>query len=184
MVSKKVLILSGDAVEALEIYYPYYRCLEEGFEVTIASPTVKKLQTVCHDFTGEMETYVEKPAYGIDAHVSFGDVNPSKYDGLIIPGGRSPEYIRLNEHVPGLVRHFFDENKPVGAICHAAQVLSVIPDVMKGREYTAYPACEPDVTACGATYINEQLHTSRNLVSGQAWPDLPGFMREFIGLLR
>jgi len=181
--SKKVLIITGDAVEALEVFYPYYRCLEEGFETTIASPSVKKLYTVSHDFVEGTETYVEKPAYGLDSHVAFADVDPSEYDGLIIPGGRAPEYIRLDESVPAIVRHFFEENKPVGAICHAAQVLSVVPDLMKGKEYTAYIACKPDVVACGATYIDEHLHVHENLVSGHAWPDLPGFMREFISLL-
>lgn len=181
--SKKVLLLTGDGVEALEIFYPYYRCLEEGFDVTIASPSVKKLYTVSHDFIDGMETYVEKPAYGLDSEIAFKDVNPADYDGLIIPGGRAPEYIRLDESLPGIVRHFFEENKPVGAICHAAQVLSVVPDLMKGREYTAYIACKPDVQACGAKYIEEPLHVEGNLVSGHAWPDLPGFMREFIKLL-
>ncbi len=182
--SKKVLIVSGDAVEALEIYYPYYRCLEEGFEVTIASPTVKKLRTVTHDFIEGMETFEEKPAYRLDSHVAFDDVDAAQYDGLIIPGGRAPEYIRMNKAVPAIVRHFFEANKPVGAICHAAQLLVVVADLMKDREYTAYPNCKPDVTGCGATYIDKSLHTHRNLVSGQAWPDLPGFMKEFLALLK
>lgn len=171
-------------MEALEVFYPYYRCLEEGFDVTIASPSVKKLQTVSHDFVEGMETYVEKSAYGLDSHVAFADIDPAQYDGLIIPGGRAPEYIRLDESLPAIVRHFFEANKPVGAICHAAQVLSVVPDIMKGREYTAYSACKPDVVVCGATYIEETLHTHQNLISGHAWPDLPGFMREFIRMLR
>ncbi|WCK56227.1 DJ-1/PfpI family protein [Aneurinibacillus sp. Ricciae_BoGa-3] len=182
--SKKILIITGDAVEALEVFYPYYRCLEEGFDVTIASPSVKKLYTVCHDFVEGTETYIEKPAYGLDSQLAFADVNPEEYDGLIIPGGRAPEYIRLDENVPHILRHFFENNKPVGAICHAAQVLSVVPELMKGREYTAYIACSPDVTACGATYIKETLHTHGNLVSGHAWPDLPGFMNRFMSLLK
>ncbi len=182
--SKKVLIVTGDAVEALEVFYPYYRCLEEGFDVTIASPTVKKLQTVSHDFIEGNETFVENTAYGIQSHAAFADINPSEYDGLIIPGGRAPEYIRLHESLPGIIRHFFEENKPVGAICHAAQVLAIVPDLMKGREYTAFGACKPDVALCGATYIDEPLHVQQNLVSGHAWPDLPGFMREFLRLLK
>ncbi|PZE21717.1 DJ-1/PfpI family protein [Paenibacillus xerothermodurans] len=182
--SKKVLILTGDAVEALEVFYPYYRCLEEGFDVTIASPAVKKLYTVSHDFIEGLETYVERPAYNLDSHAALADIDPEQFDGLIIPGGRAPEYIRMNEAVPAILRHFFEKNKPVGAICHAALMLEVIPDVMKGREYTAYPACKPDVLACGATYIDQNLHTHKNLVSGKAWPDLPGFMREFIRLLK
>lgn len=120
--SKKVLIITGDAVEALEIYYPYYRCLEEGYETKIAAPSVKKLQTVSHDFIEGVDTYVEKPAYGIQSQIAFADVNPADYDGLIIPGGRAPEYIRLDASVPAIVRHFFETNKPVGAICHAAQL--------------------------------------------------------------
>lgn len=182
--SKKVLIVTGDAVEALEIFYPYYRCLEEGFEVTIASPSVKKLYTVTHDFIEGKETYVEKPAYGLDSHIAFADVDPSNYDGLIIPGGRAPEYIRLDENLPTIVRHFFEKSKPVGAICHAVQVLSIVPDLIKDRELTAYIACKPDVIACGANYIDEPLHVHKNLVSGHAWPDLPGFMREFVRLLK
>ncbi|GGG17153.1 DJ-1/PfpI family protein [Paenibacillus abyssi] len=182
--SKKVLIVTGDAVEALEVFYPYYRCLEEGMEVTIASPSVKKLQTVTHDFVAGMETFVEKLAYGLDSQMAFADVKPEQYDGLIIPGGRAPEYIRMNADLPKIVRHFFEQNKPVGAICHAAQVLTVVADLMKGREYTAYTSCKPDVIASGATYIEKELHTHKNLVSGRAWPDLPGFMREFIKLLK
>src|SRR5690606_13032955 len=102
----------GDAVEALEIYYPYYRCLEEGYDVQIAAPSKKKLQTVVHDFT-TMDTYSESIGYLIDSHLAFEDVNSEEYDGLIIPGGRAPEYIRLNENVPRIVAHFFEENKPI-----------------------------------------------------------------------
>ncbi|CDQ21355.1 DJ-1/PfpI family protein [Halobacillus karajensis] len=182
--SKKILIVTGDAVEALEVFYPYYRCLEEGYDVTIASPAVKKLHTVVHDFIEGMETFVEKPAYDLKSHAAFTDISPEEFDGLVIPGGRAPEYIRMNEALKPIISHFFQENKPVGAICHAAQLLAVIPELMQGREYTAYPSCKPDVLVCGAKYIDEQIHTHQNLVSGQAWPDLPGFMREFLSLLK
>ncbi|MGE8205768.1 DJ-1/PfpI family protein [Heyndrickxia sp. NPDC080065] len=177
--SKKILIIAGDAVEALEIYYPYFRCLEEGFDVTIAAPSKKKLNTVVHDFIG-WDTYTEKGGYLIEANASFDEVNPEEYDGLIIPGGRAPEYIRLNEHVPGIVAHFFEENKPVAAVCHASLVLTTVREYLVGREMTAYIACKPEVEAAGSTYITEPLHVDGNLVSGHAWPDLPGLMREFI----
>ncbi len=95
--SKKVLILTGDAVDCLEVFYPYYRCLEEQIDVTIASPTKKKLQTVCHDFLPQMETFTELTAYRIDSHASVDDINPADFDALIIPGGRAPEYIRMNK---------------------------------------------------------------------------------------
>lgn len=181
--SKKVLIIAGDAVEALEVYYPYYRCLEQGYDVTIAAPSVKKMQTVIHDFIDGMDTYVEKTGYGLEANAAFEDVNPDEFDGLIIPGGRAPEYLRLNDHIAKIVRHFFEADKPVAAVCHAAQIFAVIPDVIKGRELTAYIACKPEVQAAGATYVEEHLHTEGNLVSGHAWPDLPGLMKGFIQLL-
>lgn len=177
--SKKILIIAGDAVEALEIYYPYFRCLEEGFDVTIAAPSKKKLQTVVHDFIG-WDTYTEKTGYLIEASATFSDINPQEYDGLIIPGGRAPEYIRLDENIPRIVSHFFVENKPIAAVCHASLVLTTVKEHLVGREITAYIACKPEVEAVGSTYVNEPLHVDRNLVSGHAWPDLPGLMREFI----
>lgn len=180
--AKKVLITAGDAVEALEIYYPYYRLLEENIEAVIAAPSAKTLHTVVHDFES-WETYTEKPGYQIQAQLSFEEVKPQEYDGLIIPGGRAPEYIRLNPALPGIVRHFFETGKPVGAICHAAQVLETVADLLKNRSMTAYIACRPSVEAMGARYVTETLHVDGNLVSGHAWPDLPGFMREFLKLL-
>jgi protease I len=180
----KVLILTGDAAEALEVFYPYYRLLEEGHEAVIAAPKKKRLQTVVHDFEPVMDTYTEKWAYGLEAHLAFSDVRPSDYDGLIIPGGRAPEYIRLEKEVPAIVRHFFEAGKPIGAICHAALIFSMIPETVKGRQMTAYTACRPEVERLGANYINEPLHVDGNLVSGHAWPDLPGFMKEFLKLLK
>ncbi|WP_028547753.1 DJ-1/PfpI family protein [Paenibacillus sp. UNC451MF] len=179
--SKKILIITGDAVEALEVYYPYYRVLEAGYEAVIASPTKKTLRTVVHDFEG-WDTYTEKPGYQLDSHVSFSEVDPSEFDGLIIPGGRAPEYIRLDENVPRILAHFFETNKPVGAICHAALVLGALKDksVFEGRTMTAYTACRFDVEQLGAQFTSDTLHVDGNIVSGHAWPDLPGFMREFL----
>jgi protease I len=177
--AKKVLIVTGDAVEALEVYYPYYRCLEEGFEAVIAAPKQKVLRTVVHDFE-DWDTYTEKPGYQIKADLSFAEVDPAEYDGLIIPGGRAPEYIRLNEHLPGIVSHFFETNKPIAVICHASLVLTTLREQLAGRKLTAYMACRPEVESMGATYISEPLHVDGNLVSGHAWPDLPGLMREFV----
>lgn len=181
--SKKILIITGDAVESLEIYYPYYRCLEEGFDVTIAAPSKKKLHTVVHDFE-DWDTYTEKRGYLIDANIGFEDVKPESYDGLIIPGGRAPEYIRLNEHIPSIVSHFFQTNKPIAVICHASLVLTTVKEHLHNRELTAYIACKPEVIAAGATYIDKPLHTDGNLISGHAWPDLPGVMRAFLEQLK
>ncbi|MDR0137576.1 DJ-1/PfpI family protein [Metabacillus idriensis] len=181
--SKNVLILTGDAVEALEVFYPYYRCLEENISCTIASPVKKKLQTVVHDFLPEMDTFTEKLGYKIDSHASVDEIDPADFDGLIIPGGRAPEYIRMNSKVQEIAAHFLKEDKPLGVICHGQLVLTTVREYIKGREVTAYSACRPEVEAAGATYIEEMLHVDGNLVTGHAWPDLPGFMREFFKVL-
>jgi protease I len=183
--SKKVLFVTGDAVESLEIYYPYYRVLEEGYEAVIASPQKKVLRTVVHDFEG-WDTYTEKPGYQLESHISFKEVDPAEFDGLIIPGGRAPEYIRLDDNIPRIVNHFFETKKPVGAICHAVLVLNALKNnqYFEGRTMTAYTACRPDVENLGAVYGANTLHVDGNIVSGHAWPDLPGFMREFLSLLK
>ncbi|MGE7609619.1 DJ-1/PfpI family protein [Peribacillus frigoritolerans] len=181
--SKNVLIITGDAVEALEVFYPYYRCIEENINCTIASPVKKSLQTVVHDFLPEMETFTEKWGYKIESHASVDEIEPTDYDALIIPGGRAPEYIRMNKKVQDITAHFLKENKPLGVICHGQLVLTTIREYIKGREMTAYSACRPEIEAAGASYVEEMLHVDGNIVSGHAWPDLPGFMKEFFKLL-
>jgi protease I len=185
LLAKKILILTGDAAEALEVYYPYFRVLEEGYEAVIASPKKKVLRTVVHDFEG-WDTYTEKPGYQLESHLAFAEVDPGEFAGLIIPGGRAPEYIRLDEHIPRIVGHFLETNKPVGAICHAVLVLNALKDnrYFSGRTMTAYTACRPDVEALGAAYAKETLCVDGQLVSGHAWPDLPCFMREFLRLVK
>jgi protease I len=183
---KKILLLTGDAAEVLEVYYPYYRLLEEGFEAVIAAPTKKVLHTVVHDFVDGWETYSEKPAHLLKADIAFADVNPSDYDGLIIPGGRAPEYIRGDKDLPRILSHFLEQDKPVGAICHAVQVFVALQDTryFEGKTMTAYTACRPDVERLGARYAPDTLHVDGKLVTGHAWPDLPGFMREFLRLFK
>lgn len=181
--SKSVLIVTGDAVDCLEVYYPYYRCLEENISVTIASPTKKKLQTVCHDFLPDMETFTEMKGYKIDSHASVDDINPADYDSLILPGGRAPEYIRMNPKVKEIAAHFLKENKPMGVICHGQLILTTVREHIQGRSMTAYTCVRPEVEAAGATYVESGLHVEGNLVTGHAWPNLPEFMREFFKLL-
>src|SRR5699024_1918675 len=169
--AKKVLILIGDAVESLEIYYPYYRCLEEGLEVTIAASEVRKVHTVVHDFVG-WETYTEKPGYLIDAHIAFSEVNPEEYDGLIIPGGRSPEHIRMNEPITLIFNYCYAAYKCGEYFCHGSHVLSMVRSHIKGRELATYIECKAVVEAAGATSVHEMLHEHKYLGSGYAWPDL------------
>lgn len=179
----KILILTGDAAESLEVMYPYQRLQEEGYEVHIAAPHKKKLHFVVHDFEPGYDTYTEKPGYSWDADVAFADVNPADYAALVIPGGRAPEYIRNDADAKRIIWHFFDQPRPVAQICHAPLALSAA-GVLKGRTTAAYPALQPDVTAAGAKFVNSEVVIDGMMISARAWPDHPAWMREFVHLLR
>ena len=179
----KVLILTGDAAESLEVMYPYQRLLEEGYKVEIAAPSKKKLQFVVHDFVDGYDTYTEKPGYTWDADLAFADVEPSDYAALVIPGGRAPEYIRNDPDFTRIVKHFFSDEKPVAQLCHAPLALASA-GVLEGRRTAAYPALQPDVEAVGAEYVDGAGVVDGAMVSARAWPDHPEWMREFLRLLR
>jgi protease I len=179
----KVLMLTGDAGESLEVLYPYQRLREEGYEVHIAAPSKKKLQLVVHDFVEGFDTYTEKPGYTWEADVAFADVDPSDYVALVVPGGRAPEYIRNDADCRRIVEHFFGEAKPVAQLCHAPLLLAAA-GVLKGRRTAAYPALEHDVAAAGGEFVDAEAVVDGEMVSARAWPDHPGWMREFIRLLK
>ena len=179
----KILILTGDAGESLEVLYPYQRLREEGYEVDVAAPTKKRLQFVVHDFVEGFDTYTEKPGYTWPADLAFADVDPEDYVALVIPGGRAPEYIRNNPDCQRIIRHFFTGEKPVAHICHAPLALAAA-GVLKGRRTAAYPALEPDVRTAGAEFVDGGGVVDGLMVSARAWPDHPVWMREFIGILR
>lgn len=180
----RILIIAGDAVEAQELFYPYWRLKEEGFEVHVTAPSKKTLFTVVHDFEPGWETYSEKPGYRFPwVEKSFSEVDPSDYDGLVIPGGRMPEYVRLNPHIKNIVEHFFDSGKPVAAICHGPLILAAY-GLVKGKTLTSYVAVKPDVENADATWVDKEVVVDGNLVTSRAWPDLPAWMREFIKLVK
>ena len=179
----KVLILTGDAAESLEVMYPYQRLTEEGYEVDIAAPSEKKLQFVVHDFVEGHDTYTEKPGYTWDADLAFADVDPSDYVALVVPGGRAPEYIRNDPDCQRIIRHFFSEEKPVAQLCHAPLALAAA-GVLEGRKTAAYPALEPDVRSAGADFVDGDAVVDGVMVSARAWPDHPSWMREFVRTLR
>jgi protease I len=152
MSTPKVLIITGDAAESLEVLYPYQRLLEEGYEVHIAAPSKKKLHFVVHDFEPGNDTYTEKPGYSWDADLAFADVRPADYIALVIPGGRAPEYIRNYPDCQRIIQHFFVQEKPVAQLCHAPLAL-VAAGVLQGRRIAAYPALEPDIAAAGGQFV-------------------------------
>ncbi|GAA2841202.1 DJ-1/PfpI family protein [Crossiella cryophila] len=179
----KVLIVTGDAAESLEVLYPYQRLREEGYDVDIAAPSAKRLQFVVHDFVDGHDTYTEKPGYTWPADLAFREVDPAGYVALVIPGGRAPEYLRNDEHVQRIVTHFFEAGKPVAHLCHGALVPAAV-GLLKDRRTAAYPECAPDVLAGGGEFVDDEVVVDGPMITARAWPDHPAWMREFVALLR
>ena len=186
--AKKVLLIAGDYAEDYETMVPFQMLLMVGVKVDAVCPDKKageRVITAVHDFTGE-QTYSEKPGHYFTLTKDFDKVNPEEYDGLVLPGGRAPEYIRLNPRVREIVKHFVDANKPIAAICHGPLVLASIPGALKGKKATCYPAVSPDIVNAGAEYVEvpiDDVVVDGNLVTAPAWPAHPKWMREFIRLL-
>ena len=187
MSAKKILVLVGDYVEDYEVMVPFQTLLAVGHTVHAVCPDKAEgdsVRTAIHDFEGD-QTYSEKPGHNFALNATFADINEADYDALVIPGGRAPEYIRLNERVLEIVRHFDAKNKPIASICHGAQVLAAA-GVLNGRFCSAYPACAPDVTGAGGTYMDipvNEAHVDGNLVTGPAWPANASWMAAFLKVL-
>ena len=187
MAAKRILFLVGDFVEDYEVMVPFQALAMLGYQCDAVCPDKKNgdtVRTAVHDFEGD-QTYSEKPGHRFTLNASFDEVDEFRYDALVVPGGRAPEYIRLNERVLAIVRHFAEAKKPIASICHGLLVLSAA-GVLKGRSCTAYPACGPDVTSGGATFKSigvDAAHVDGNLVTAPAWPAHPAWLREFVKLL-
>ena len=185
--SKKILMLVGDFAEDYEVMVPFQALRAVGHTVHAVCPGKKageKIRTAIHDFEGD-QTYTEKRGHDFSLNAGFEEVSPERYDALVIAGGRAPEYLRLDEKVLGVVRHFFREDKPVAAICHGAQVLTAA-GVIKGRKVSAYPAVAPEVRLAGAEYADiaiDQAVTDGNLVTAPAWPAHPAWLAKFFEVL-
>jgi protease I len=187
MQAKKILILTGDFVEDYEIMVPFQSLLALGYTVHAVCPGKKageKVRTAVHDFEGD-QTYTEKPGHNFALNATFADVKADDYDALFVPGGRAPEYIRLNSAVLDHVRQFDKSQKPIAAVCHGLQILAAA-GVLKGRSCTAYPACGPEIGLAGGTFVEkavDEVHVDGNFVSGPAWPAHPAVLSAFLKLL-
>ena len=187
MAAKRILMIVGDYGEDYEIMVPFQALLMVGHRVDAVCPGKKAgdtVRTAIHDFEGD-QTYSEKPGHNFALNADFEAVDPAAYDALVLPGGRAPEYLRLNPRVLEVVRHFFDAGKPVAAICHAIQLL-VAAGVLKGRSCTAYPAVGPDVPVAGGTFVEcavDAAFAEGNLVTAPAWPAHPAWLARFLELL-
>ena len=187
MAAKKILMLVGDFVEDYEVMVPFQALLMVGHTVHAVCPDKKAGDTVAtavHDFEGD-QTYSEKRGHNFALNADFDQVKAGEYDALVIPGGRAPEYIRLNPAVLEMVRHFSEAGKPIAAICHGAQVLAAA-GVVQGKSCSAYPAVGPDVTSAGGTYMEipiDGVHVDGNLVTAPAWPAHPAWLAKFLEVL-
>ena len=185
--SQNILMLVGDYVEDYEVMVPFQALQMVGHEVHAACPDKSEgdtVRTAIHDFEGD-QTYSEKRGHNFALNATFEEVDETAYDALCLPGGRAPEYIRLNDRVLEITRHFAEADKPLAAICHAAQILAAA-DVLEGRRCSAYPACAPDVEAAGGTFVDVDMTeagTDGNLVTGPAWPAHPAWLAQFLEVL-
>ena len=187
MAAKKILMITGDFTEDYETMVPFQALLMVGHTVHAVSPGKKageQVKTAVHDFEGD-QTYSEKPGHNFTLNATFADIKPTDYDALVIPGGRAPEYLRLNPEVIAAVKHFVEAGKPVAAICHGAQLLAAA-GVLTGRSCSAYPACGPEVAAAGGRYADipvNQAIIDGKLVTAPAWPAHPDWLAKFLNVL-
>jgi protease I len=187
MAAKRILMLVGDFGEDYEIMVPFQALLAVGHLVHAVCPDKRageSVATAIHDFEGH-QTYSEKPGHRFTLNASFAEVKAEDYDALVLPGGRAPEYLRLNLKVLELVRHFFTAGKPVAAICHGAQLLAAA-GVLEGRTCSAYPACRAEVEVARGKYAEIPIDgavTEGNLVTAPAWPAHPAWIAQFLQAL-
>ncbi len=187
--SKKILLLAGDFVEDYEVMVPFQALQMLGYQVDAVCPGKKAGETVktaVHDFEEGDQTYSEKLGHYFQLNADFDKINPNDYIGLVIPGGRAPEYLRLNSKVVEIVEHFVNNNKPIAAICHGLQLLAATNSALKGKKCTAYPACSVEVKLAGGDYVSvpyEEAVVDGNLVTAPAWPAHPRWLAEFIKML-
>ncbi|MBM3876909.1 MAG: peptidase [Verrucomicrobia bacterium] len=187
--SLKVLLPIGDATEVMDTMYPMFRLPEDGFEVVVAGPEARLYHGVMHEIPptadGEPKWDItrESAAYHVRATVAFRDVDPRDYCGLFVSGGRAPEYLRYDKDLLRITRHFFDANKPVAALCHGVEILTAA-DCIRGRTVTTVAKCALDAQQGGATYVNEPVVISGNLVTSRVWMDNTWLLKEFVAMLK
>lgn len=187
MSAKKILMLVGDYVEDYEVMVPFQALQMVGHAVHAVCPGKKageQVRTAIHDFEGD-QTYSEKPGHNFTLNATFAGIKAEEYDALVIPGGRAPEYLRLNEAVLKIVRHFSQASKPIASICHGAQLLAAA-GVIEGKACSAYPAVGPEITLAGGAYIDlpvDQAHVDGRLVTAPAWPAHPEWLAQFLRVL-
>jgi protease I len=183
MAAAKLLMIVGDFIEDYEVMVPFQALQMIGHTIHAVCPGKKTgefVKTSIHDFEGD-QTYTEKVGHNFALNATFAEVKAADYDGLILPGGRAPEYLRMNDEVIEIVRYFTKADKPIAAICHGPQILAAA-EVIQGRKVNCYPACSPEVRLAGASYVPLDMSDALvdgKLVTGPAWPALATWMARF-----
>ncbi len=178
----QVLIIVGDATETVDTLYPYYRLIEGGFQPVVAAPEKRRYQMVLHEVQPGWTITREWEGYSIEADVSFSEIDPADYLGIFFSGGRAPEYIRYDEDLVRITKHFFEKNKPVASVCHGVEI-PAFADCVRGRRMATVPKCKFDLEVCGGTFVDEPCVVDGNLISGRTYHDSGHFVGKWIALL-
>jgi len=179
---EKVLVVIGDAAEAFDTLYPLYRVREAGYEVRAVGPEKRVYHLVLHDRHPEWDITVESPGYQLASELAFRDVRPEEYIGIVLPGGRAPEYLRYDPDLIRLVRYFSEKKLPIASICHGIEILAIA-GVVRDIQVTTVAKCRLDAEVCGGKYLDQEVVVSGNIVTARTWHDNHAFMREFMKLL-
>jgi protease I len=179
----KVLLIIGDAAEVLDTYYPLFRLREDSYQVVVAGPEKRLYHLVLHERPPGWDITRESPGYHLAADIAFRDIKPEEYAGMVISGGRAPEYLRYDADLLRVTRWFFEKNLPVASVCHGIEIVAAA-DVLRGRKVTTVAKCQLDAEGAGATYVDEEVVVAGNLVTARTWHDNHAFMREFLKLLK
>ena len=180
---KQVLLIIGDAAEVLDTMYPLFRLREEGYQVVIAAPEKRTYHLVQHDTHPDWDITVESPGYKLASDIAFRDVRPDDYAGMVISGGRAPEYLRYDQDLLRLVRSLAERNLPIASVCHGIEIVAAA-GAIKGKTVTTVRKCRFDAEQGGASYVDQEVVVSGNLVTARTWHDNHAFMREFIKLIQ
>ena len=178
----KVLMIVGDGAEVFDTLYPIYRVREDGFECVVAGPEKQTYHMVMHERPDDWDITQETAGYHIEADIAFRDIDRTEYAGILITGGRAPEYIRYDEDLLETVRYFASAGLPVGSVCHGIEVLATA-GVIDGKPITTVEKCKFDAEVCGATFVDEPVVIAGNIITARTWHDNSEWMREFMRML-
>jgi protease I len=178
----KVLLVIGDGAEVIDTMLPLYR-LSEDFTVVKAGPATRAYHLVQHHHDPEWDITVETLGYSLESDIAFHDVDPAEYIGLVLPGGRAPEFLRYDQDLLRITKHFFERNKPVASICHGIEILAAA-DVIRGRRVTTIPRCRLDAEFAGAVYVAEGLVVDGNLYCCRFKKECAPWMKSFVSALK